>query len=75
MPRRPVAEAATGHAKLRRYGAEGHVIDDRSSVDAFIAHLLRIRPVNADVDLPFPRTSANSPLSLPHLRSPHDDPA
>ncbi|MGW0881323.1 VRR-NUC domain-containing protein [Streptomyces sp. NPDC002671] len=27
------------HAKLRRYGAEVHVVDDNPSVDAFIAHL------------------------------------
>ncbi|MGW6602885.1 VRR-NUC domain-containing protein [Streptomyces sp. NPDC055036] len=30
------------HAKLRRYGAEVHVVDDKPSVDAFIVHLLRI---------------------------------
>ncbi|MFJ6141380.1 VRR-NUC domain-containing protein [Kitasatospora sp. NPDC092286] len=28
------------HAKLRRHGAEVHVIDDKPGVDAFIAHLL-----------------------------------
>ncbi|MFF4410222.1 VRR-NUC domain-containing protein [Streptomyces sp. NPDC001404] len=28
------------HAKLRRYGAEVHIVDDNPSVDAFIAHLL-----------------------------------
>ncbi|MCX5103501.1 VRR-NUC domain-containing protein [Streptomyces sp. NBC_00439] len=28
------------HAKLRRHGAEVHVVDDKPSVDAFIAHLL-----------------------------------
>ncbi|MEU7156074.1 VRR-NUC domain-containing protein [Streptomyces chrestomyceticus] len=27
-------------AKLRRHGAEVHVVDDKPSVDAFIAHLL-----------------------------------
>ena len=28
------------HAKLRRHGAEVYVVDDKPSVDAFIAHLL-----------------------------------
>ncbi|MFC9755175.1 VRR-NUC domain-containing protein [Streptomyces sp. NPDC056921] len=28
------------HAKLRDHGAEVHVVDDKPSVDAFIAHLL-----------------------------------
>ncbi|MEH0490559.1 VRR-NUC domain-containing protein [Streptomyces scabiei] len=29
------------HAKLRRHGAEVHVVDDKASVDVFIAHLLK----------------------------------
>ncbi|WP_329142827.1 VRR-NUC domain-containing protein [Streptomyces sp. NBC_01456] len=29
------------HAKLRRHGAEVHVVDDKPSVDVFIAHLLK----------------------------------
>ncbi|MFJ2420676.1 VRR-NUC domain-containing protein [Streptomyces brevispora] len=29
------------HAKLRRHGAEIHVVDDKPSVDEFIAHLLK----------------------------------
>ncbi|MEW1548397.1 VRR-NUC domain-containing protein [Streptomyces tsukubensis] len=29
------------HAKLRRHGAEVHVVDDRPSVDAFVADLLK----------------------------------
>ncbi|WP_093802250.1 VRR-NUC domain-containing protein [Streptomyces sp. Wb2n-11] len=29
------------HAKLRRHGAEVHVVDDKPGVDAFIAHLLQ----------------------------------
>ncbi|WP_326742829.1 VRR-NUC domain-containing protein [Streptomyces sp. NBC_01768] len=29
------------HAKLRRHGAEVHVVDDKPSIDVFIAHLLR----------------------------------
>ncbi|MGW3197117.1 VRR-NUC domain-containing protein [Streptomyces sp. NPDC001118] len=29
------------HAKLRRYGAEVHVVDDKPSVDALIANLLK----------------------------------
>ncbi|WP_405749204.1 VRR-NUC domain-containing protein [Streptomyces sp. NBC_01411] len=28
------------HAKLRRHGAEVHVVHDKPSVDAFIAHIL-----------------------------------
>ncbi|MFD7853482.1 VRR-NUC domain-containing protein [Streptomyces microflavus] len=28
------------HAKLRRHGAEVHVVDDKPSVDTFIAHLI-----------------------------------
>ncbi|MFE6939628.1 VRR-NUC domain-containing protein [Streptomyces chartreusis] len=34
------------HAKLRRHGAEVHVVDDKPSVDVFIAHLL-IRPTES----------------------------
>ncbi|MEU7322477.1 VRR-NUC domain-containing protein [Streptomyces griseoviridis] len=30
------------HAKLRRHGAEVHVVDDKPSIDVFIAHLLRV---------------------------------
>ncbi|MET9661164.1 VRR-NUC domain-containing protein [Streptomyces sp. NPDC006510] len=29
------------HTKLRRHGAEVHVVDDKPSVDAFIANLLK----------------------------------
>ncbi|MER6520054.1 VRR-NUC domain-containing protein [Streptomyces sp. NPDC001553] len=29
------------HAKLRRHGAEVHVVDDKPSVDAFVANLLK----------------------------------
>ncbi|WP_433855155.1 VRR-NUC domain-containing protein [Streptomyces kronopolitis] len=29
------------HAKLRHHGAEVHVVDDKPSVDLFIAHLLQ----------------------------------
>ncbi|MFI8089071.1 VRR-NUC domain-containing protein [Streptomyces sp. NPDC086080] len=29
------------HAKLRRHGAEVHVVDDKPSVDIFIANLLK----------------------------------
>ncbi|MFI1408796.1 VRR-NUC domain-containing protein [Streptomyces sp. NPDC020707] len=29
------------HTKLRRHGAEVHVVDDKRSVDVFIAHLLK----------------------------------
>ncbi|MDO4254353.1 MAG: hypothetical protein Q4C81_04285 [Kocuria sp.] len=28
------------HAKMRRFGAEIHVVDDEPSIDAFIAHVL-----------------------------------
>ncbi|MEV7952939.1 VRR-NUC domain-containing protein [Streptomyces sp. NPDC088141] len=28
------------HAKMRRFGARIHVVDDKPSVDSFIAHLL-----------------------------------
>ncbi|WP_405776075.1 VRR-NUC domain-containing protein [Streptomyces sp. NBC_01538] len=29
------------HDKLRRHGAEVHVVDDKLGVDAFVAHLLK----------------------------------
>ncbi|MFC4507792.1 MULTISPECIES: VRR-NUC domain-containing protein [Streptomyces] len=29
------------HAKLRRHGAEVHVVDDKPSVDVFITHVLK----------------------------------
>ncbi|MFJ8018648.1 VRR-NUC domain-containing protein [Streptomyces sp. NPDC096311] len=29
------------HAKLRRHGAEVHVVDDKPGVDAFVAYLLK----------------------------------
>ncbi|MFE4332476.1 VRR-NUC domain-containing protein [Streptomyces sp. NPDC056831] len=34
----------TMHAKLRRHGAEVHVVDDEPGVDAFIARLLKDQP-------------------------------
>ncbi|MFI5702615.1 VRR-NUC domain-containing protein [Streptomyces xanthochromogenes] len=33
------------HAKLRRHGAEVHVVDDKPSVDVFIANLLKTSSV------------------------------
>ena len=36
------------HAKMRRFGAEVHVIDDRSAVDEFISDMLRRGRENQD---------------------------
>ncbi|MFE7114088.1 VRR-NUC domain-containing protein [Streptomyces sp. NPDC057654] len=38
---RPRKRQQRMHAKLRRHGGEVHVVDDKPSVDVFIAHLLK----------------------------------
>ncbi|QOT16722.1 VRR-NUC domain-containing protein [Paenarthrobacter sp. YJN-5] len=35
------------HAKMRRFGAEIHVVDDEQAVDAFITHVLGYRRIES----------------------------
>jgi hypothetical protein len=35
------------HAKMRRFGAEIHVVDDERAVDAFITHVLGYRRIES----------------------------